>query len=516
MYKILIICKDQSSTATISNITKEMNYNTISISDKDLLEETIIEENPDCIITDVNNIKDNNDSFLKLKEQKIVKNTPILLLIKTKDDMETIDNQLNSFADDSIKYPIDKIELKYRLNSMLKLRHCLEKNNKEQEFITRILDSTDSFIAVTDFNFKIVLYNNYVSKFFYSSKNILNQNLLDLAFPESEYRKNIKETFQMFIESDSNTFHPEIILTKSNKIEYPHKWTITKELFPITNEKVLIFVGHDLTETRRYESMVESLLADSKIKNMQLEEANEMLEIKNKELSELNSLKTEYISIVSHDLRSPISQIMGLSQILLKSKKYNTTEKQKNIINKILESAEFQLSLISDILDITRVETGHMKLELELNDINSIIEKSVENIKDLAKNKGIDINIHGVDEMRLIKFDKLKITQVLNNLLGNAVKFTKENGRIDIFVEIEDNTLSVIVKDTGVGIPKEELQNIFEKFGKHRKKGTMGEKGTGLGLSICKKLIELHKGTISVESEYGKGSAFSFSIPTRQ
>jgi len=203
---------------------------------------------------------------------------------------------------------------------------------------------------------------------------------------------------------------------------------------------------------------------------------------------------------------------MGLAQLLLKNKRYTPTEPQKKLIERILESAEFQLSLVSDLLDITRVETGNMKLELELSDINSLIKKSVESVEELIKNKGIKLTIHEFDELRLVKIDSLKILQVINNLLGNAIKFTGEGGTIDIKVIIEEGTLTFSITDTGLGIKEEELPNIFEKFNKYRKQGTMGEKGTGLGLSICKKLIELHKGEIGVKSEYGKGSTFFFKI----
>jgi signal transduction histidine kinase len=318
----------------------------------------------------------------------------------------------------------------------------------------------------------------------------------------------------MFIDSDSKVFYPEIILTKHNKTEHTYKWTISKEYSP-DDKEVLIFVGQDMSDTRRYETMIESLLADSKLKNIQLEEANAQLEIKNSELFELNTLKTEYISIASHDLRTPISQIMGLSQLLLRDSKNPLTEKQKKLLDKILESAEFQLSLVSDILDITKVETGYMKLELELTDINSLIKRSVDSLEELIQSKGIQINVHTLKEHRLVKIDGLKILQVINNLIGNAVKFTYEGGKIDVYTNIEDDWLVITVKDTGVGIKEKELEQIFDKFGSNRRKGTMGEKGTGLGLSICKKLIELHKGEIGVSSEYGIGSTFYFKTPIR-
>ncbi len=512
MSKILVINNEKETSSLIAEIIKDMGYLPIIVNSTLKGFNVIKEEKPECIIIDIFLLNTGEIELLSLlKSNKNLKGIPIITTVPNEIEEDKIIETLKSGVDEYIKKPISPIELKTRINIMMKLKTNLDKIVIEREFVSTILDNTELFILVTDFNFNILKHNTYVSKFFYSSETILGKNFLDLAFSEEDYLKNIRETLKIFIESDSKTFHPEIILIKYNKAEHPFKWTITKEFDP-ENERVLIFVGHDMSETRRYEAMIESLLADSKLKNMQLEEANALLEIKNSELSELNALKTEYISIASHDLRSPISQIMGLAQLLLKNKRYTPTEPQKKLIERILESAEFQLSLVSDLLDITRVETGNMKLELELSDINSLIKKSVESVEELIKNKGIKLTIHEFDELRLVKIDSLKILQVINNLLGNAIKFTGEGGTIDIKVIIEEGTLTFSITDTGLGIKEEELPNIFEKFNKYRKQGTMGEKGTGLGLSICKKLIELHKGEIGVKSEYGKGSTFFFKI----
>lgn len=515
MSKILLINKDKDISNTIIDIIEKMEY--IPLVSKDLHSafRIVKEDIPGCIILDISFFNTGEiDIFSYLKSNKKLKSIPVILTVGKDIDDEIILSALQAGADDYIKIPINPMEMRTRINIMIKLKMSIDKVAVEREFISTILDNTKLFIVVTDFNFNILRFNNYVAKFFYSADNILNKNLLDLAFPENDYLKNIRETLKMFIESDSKVFYPEIILTKHNKTEHTYKWTISKEYSP-DNKEVLIFVGQDMSDTRRYETMIESLLADSKLKNIQLEEANAQLEIKNSELSELNTLKTEYISIASHDLRTPISQIMGLSQLLIRDRKNPPSEKQQKLIGKILESAEFQLSLVSDILDITKVETGHMKLELELTDINSLIKRSVKSLEELTQSKGIQVNVHELKEHRLVKIDSLKILQVINNLIGNAVKFTYEGGKIDVSVKIENEWLVITVKDTGVGIKKEELEKIFDKFGKNRKKGTMGEKGTGLGLSICKKLIELHKGEIGVKSEYGVGSTFYFKTPVR-
>ncbi len=515
MSKILLINKDRDVSDTITEIVEKMEYIPLTSKDINTAFRILKEEIPDCIILDISFFnKGEIDIFSFLKSNKRLKSIPIILIAGEDVEDDTILSALQSGADDYIKKPIDLMELRTRIHIMMKLKMSIDKIAVEREFISTILDNTELFIVVTDFNFNILRYNNYVAKFFYSADDILNKNFLDLAFPESDYLKNIRETLKMFIDSDSKVFYPEIILTKHNKTEHTYKWTISKEYSP-DDKEVLIFVGQDMSDTRRYETMIESLLADSKLKNIQLEEANAQLEIKNSELFELNTLKTEYISIASHDLRTPISQIMGLSQLLLRDSKNPPTKKQKKLLDKILESAEFQLSLVSDILDITKVETGHMKLELELTDINSLIKRSVDSLEELIQSKGIQINVHTLKEHRLVKIDGLKILQVINNLIGNAVKFTYEGGKIDVYTNIEDDWLVITVKDTGVGIKEKELEQIFDKFGSNRRKGTMGEKGTGLGLSICKKLIELHKGEIGVSSEYGIGSTFYFKTPIR-
>ncbi|MFW5799497.1 MAG: ATP-binding protein [Spirochaetota bacterium] len=518
MSSVLVLNKDKEKIEQITEILENNGYIVIKSKEVNSAFNLIEEEKPDCIIFDYSHIKDNEDYFSKLVNDKIksnkeLKNIPFIISISKKDYDNYEMTSVLEWADEFINFPINALELKTKINNMIKLKKVYEKIENEQNFVSTILDNTESFITVTDYNFNILRYNNYASRFFYKTNNVLYKNFIDLAFTKEDYKKSIKETLNIFIDSDSKTFHPEMILTKKNNTEHPYKWTVTKEISP-NGMKVLIFVGQSLFDTRRYETMIESLLADSKLKNMQLEEVNDELEKKNKELEELNALKTEYISIASHDLRSPISQIVGLAQLLIRSKKYSLNDKQKSIVEKIIGSAEFQLSLVSDILDITRVETGNMKIEKELTDINALVEQCVENLKDLAVNKGIDININPLEELRLIKLDSLKIKQVINNLVGNAVKFTNEGGRIDVSIFIEDSSLVVSVKDTGIGIDKEKQKDIFQKFSKNRQKGTMGEKGTGLGLSICKKMVELHGGTIGLESEYGKGSEFYFKIPT--
>ena len=514
MSTILILSNKKEIFEFISDVIENIGYIPIISRNTTSGFKMIKEEKPNCIILDidiVNNVE--IELFSLIKSIKSLKNIPLVTIVPENTNETTILSILKSGTDEYIKIPIKPIELQTLINVMLKLKTSNDEIEWERQFISKILDSTESFIFVTDFNFQIIRYNSHVSDFFYFTKDLLRQNFLDLAFPKTEYKINIKKTLELFIKSDSKIFHPEIILTKLNNIEYPYRWTITKEYDAQIDKDLLIFVGQDMSETRRYETMIESLLADSKLKNMQLEEVNALLEIKNKELSELNTLKTEYISIASHDLRSPISQIMAMAQLLLKNKPSVPTEWQKKLIERILESAEFQLSLVSDILDITRVETGYIKLDLELNDINSLIIKSVESVKELTVNKGIKINVYGLEELRFVKLDSLKIQQVINNLIGNAVKFTYENGEIDVYVDIENDMLIVKIKDTGIGIAKENVADIFKKFAMHRKNGTIGEKGTGLGLSICKKLIELHNGEIGVNSELGKGSTFYFKVP---
>jgi PAS domain S-box-containing protein len=230
-------------------------------------------------------------------------------------------------------------------------------------------------------------------------------------------------------------------------------------------------------------------------------------------LKELNETKDRFISIISHDLRTPFSSILGFTDLLLNDKELDA-ESRLQYIQYIQESSKSMLSLVNSLLDWTRLQTGSIKFEPERINVREIVNKSIQILSGSAMQKGIKLTSE-MERDFYVHADSGLLLQVFNNLISNAIKFTKTDGsiRISAGANIEKKQVEFSVKDTGVGINKEDIQKLFKVDTKFTTSGTSGEKGSGLGLSLVRDIILKHGGNIWVESEAGKGSEFVFSIP---
>ncbi|MDP3920945.1 MAG: ATP-binding protein [Candidatus Omnitrophota bacterium] len=232
-------------------------------------------------------------------------------------------------------------------------------------------------------------------------------------------------------------------------------------------------------------------------------------------LESVNEMKSHFLSNVSHELRSPlISMTKGASLALDHSDDLDKLE-----VTKILKMVESQggrlLEIINDLLDMTALEAGKVRIEPKDIDIIDLIHESIRNNEVMSKRKLISIAFENKAASTQVYVDEGRIKQVLDNLLSNAVKFTPESGRITIVVNSEEqNRLKVSVRDTGVGIPKDKISLIFERFEQAHDTNLGKPQGTGLGLSIVKEIVTLHNGSVWVESEEDKGATFFFTVPT--
>jgi signal transduction histidine kinase len=215
---------------------------------------------------------------------------------------------------------------------------------------------------------------------------------------------------------------------------------------------------------------------------------------------------------MSHELRTPLNAIIGFSEVLAEGMFGEINAKQTEYLGDILESGRHLLSLINDILDLSKIEAGRMELEPADFDLPSAIDNALTLVRERAGRRGIMLG-RAIDErVGAIRADERKVKQVLLNLLSNALKFTPEGGRIDVRAAVSDGMVEVSVADTGVGIAPGDQEAVFEEF---RQVGTADKKveGTGLGLALSRKFIELHGGRIWVTSQVGAGSTFMFTIP---
>ena len=236
------------------------------------------------------------------------------------------------------------------------------------------------------------------------------------------------------------------------------------------------------------------------------------IEVKSRELEAASRHKSEFLANMSHELRTPLNAIIGFSEVLAERMFGEINEKQAEYIGDILQSGQHLLSLINDILDLSKIEAGRMELELSDFDLPSTIENTLTLMRERAVRRGIELG-RGVDErLGVVRADERKVKQVLLNLLSNALKFTPQGGRIDVRATARDDAVEISVTDTGVGIAPEDQATVFEEF---RQVGSAAKKveGTGLGLAISRKFIELHGGRIWVESRVDKGSTFAFTLP---
>jgi signal transduction histidine kinase len=237
------------------------------------------------------------------------------------------------------------------------------------------------------------------------------------------------------------------------------------------------------------------------------------IEDKSRQIEAANRHKSEFLANMSHELRTPLNAIIGFSEVLGERLFGELNDKQAEYTEDILSSGRHLLSLINEILDLSKVEAGRMELELATFDLPLAIDNARTFVRERATKHGIGLDVT-IDE-RLGEFvgDERKIKQVLLNLLSNAVKFTPEGGRIGINARQADGSVEISVSDTGIGISPEDQPKIFEEFRQVGSDYAHKVEGTGLGLTLAKKFVELHGGRIWVESEVGKGSRFIFTLP---
>jgi signal transduction histidine kinase len=236
---------------------------------------------------------------------------------------------------------------------------------------------------------------------------------------------------------------------------------------------------------------------------------------KSRQLEVANKHKSEFLANMSHELRTPLNAIIGFSEVLLERYFGEVNEKQDDYLKDIHSSGKHLLSLINDILDLSKIEAGRMELEPSNFDVGSALSNALTLIRERAQRHGIALGQDVDPHLGEIFADERKFKQILLNLLSNAVKFTPDGGQINVAARKEDSQAIITVRDTGIGIASEDQAAVFEEFRQVGRDYTKKQEGTGLGLALTRKFVELHGGRIWVDSEPGHGSTFTFTIPLR-
>jgi PAS domain S-box-containing protein len=372
-----------------------------------------------------------------------------------------------------------------------------------------LLEAAPDAIMQVDADGRIILLNRVAEDMFGYSRDELLGQPVEVLIPQELHARHVQHRAHYRQNPMTRTMGTGLALEgiRKNGSRFPVEISLSPsdaaEGFRVTA------IIRDTTERRTAE---ESLRKVREVYTQQLAQANAELEMTNRELERANRLKSEFLASMSHELRTPLHTIIGFSELLGEELEGPLNEKQHRFVQHIHKDSLHLLELINDVLDISKIEADRLELRPEAFDFTALLAESLASVRSLAEAKS-HILESASNVPHAVEADRLRIKQVLVNLLSNAIKFTPEGGRIGVDARVQESAVVVSVSDTGIGIPPEEHESIFDKF--HQVGATTKgvREGTGLGLAITKRLVEQHGGSISVQSKPRQGSTFVFTLP---
>ena len=315
-----------------------------------------------------------------------------------------------------------------------------------------------------------------------------------------------------FINSDRLQILNLLLSTYENAIQKNHELADATEELALLNEQL----QENMAEL---ESLNQKLLRV----NEELQQQREVAEEARRQAIAANRAKSDFLANMSHELRTPLNSVIGFSEVLQDELFGGLNDKQREYVGNILFSGRHLLSLINDILDLAKIESGKMVLDLKEVTLSHLLADSLTMLQEKALKHGIRLDLEPGSEELCLLADERKLKQIMFNLLSNAVKFTPDGGRVSVQArnireegDGEADLVEISVADTGVGIREDDLPKLFTEFSQLSSPYTKAYEGTGLGLALTKRLVELHGGTVRAESTFGEGSRFSFVMPRRQ
>jgi len=397
-----------------------------------------------------------------------------------------------------------ELELRVERTAALQLEITNRYRTQETaEHLAAVVESSSDAIISKTLEGTITAWNRGAEKVFgYSSEEAVGKPITLLLPLE---RADEESGIVARIRSGENVDHFETVrVRKGGK-----KIDVSVTISPIRNSSGAIVgaskIARDITVRKNLEMRVLERTAE-------LNAANEELGIRNRAVELATKLKSKFLASMSHELRTPLNAIMGFSDLLAEEIPGELNTKQKRFVNHIKEGSAHLLQLINDILDLSKIEAGQLELRCEDFQMNDVLTEVLSIIRPLAMAKNIQVN-QNMETDTYVHADRVRSKQILYNLLSNAVKFTPREGRITIDCSENGDSVFISVTDTGVGIRIEDQTVIFEEFRQVEGPAGTTQEGTGLGLSITKRLVEQQGGKISLDSEFGKGSRFAFTLP---
>lgn len=273
-------------------------------------------------------------------------------------------------------------------------------------------------------------------------------------------------------------------------------------------------IARDITHLKSQQRQLEALLAKERVARADAEAAQKALSEQNERLRELDRLKDEFIALVSHELRTPLTSIHGYLELLLDGGAGELSQEQERFLSVVERNSKRLMQLVGDLLFMAQVEAGKLALDLEEVDLNELVGECLEAARPIADDHAIEL-VAEVEETPTMLGDRSRLTQVLDNLISNALKFTPRSGRVAVRVSIAGDDVLVEIQDTGVGIPSAEQDRLFERFFRSSNANEQAIPGSGLGLTIAKTIVERHEGSIAIESTEGVGTTVRVRLPVR-
>jgi signal transduction histidine kinase/CheY-like chemotaxis protein len=488
-------------------------------------------EKPDLIIMDIMMpVMDGIEAARAVKEDQRTKGIPVLLLTAYGGN-EPMTAGLDAGADDFIEKPFEPEALRARVRAHLRAKalfDSLEQMGRDREMIADIMKDTTSSLDIYKVLYTITKKAaGYLNLFRCSIIRIEKEKDYGVVIASSddpeigglcirldkypEIRMALK-TFDILVVDDIQS---DPIMAEAS---VPHSLRSIM-LVPLIYKDELIgtmFLKGDSTKKgfSEREADLARMIADSAVNAIrnaftyeELKKNRDELEESNRKLMELDKLKSGFLAMAAHEFRSPLSVINGYLEMMKEGAAGPLSEKAMKFLALALESGTALSRTVEEVLDLSVIESGKLNLRLKERDIVKTVGKVLSLMGKAFEEKGIEVRFP-VREVKAV-FDRDKVEQVMINLLSNALKFTSACGTITVDIKETDSEATIMVSDTGCGIPPEDLNLVFDEFYKGRSR----EKGAGLGLSICKKLVEMHGGRIWAESKEGEGSSFHFTLP---
>lgn len=363
-----------------------------------------------------------------------------------------------------------------------------------------IVETIHESLLVLDSDLKVILANrNFIDSFKVTQEETLGRFIYDIGNKQWDIPK-LQElletilpqetTFDNYeVEHDFTTIGRRTMLLNARQIEQA-----------TGKKRIILLTIEDITERRKIEKG--------------LAKAHEDLKELASELERAARVKSDFLANMSHELRTPLNSIIGFSEVLYDETFGPLNEKQKQYVNNVSTSGKHLLLLINQILDVAKVEAGKMQLALSILPMKNILDEISLLVLDMVSKKKLKMSLEIAEDLPSIEADELKVKQILYNLISNAVKFTPEGGTIGLRAKRADSGVEIVVWDTGVGVAPENMEKIFEGFFRVNTPYSQVTEGTGLGLPLSRKLVELHGGKLSLESEgLNKGVAVQFVLP---